>query len=101
MTALHAAAKGGHLEIVRFLCDAGADERLRDADGQTPVHVALRNGYQEVAHVLLSRHLSRCPALPCTCFAAAPSARQVFLARPPTLWVIASISRTHVGIALF
>ena len=33
MTALHLAAKGGHIKIVITLCDEGADLNIQDNDG--------------------------------------------------------------------
>ena len=33
MTALHLAAKGGHIKIVTHLCDEGADLNIQDDDG--------------------------------------------------------------------
>lgn len=40
-TALHAAAYNGHLEVVNVLLGAGADSRLLDGDGKTPLDLAL------------------------------------------------------------
>ena len=33
MTALHLAAEGGHIKIVTYLCDKGADLNIQDNDG--------------------------------------------------------------------
>lgn len=38
---LHEAAREGHLETVTLLLDAGADPSLRNADGRTPLDLAL------------------------------------------------------------
>ncbi len=43
-TALHMAAAWGHLDVVSFLLDHGADPTIRDVQGMTPVRVA-REGY--------------------------------------------------------
>jgi ankyrin repeat protein len=40
MTALHFAAKGNQPEIIPMLLKAGADKRIRDKQGQTPLQVA-------------------------------------------------------------
>jgi ankyrin repeat protein len=43
MTPLHFAAQGGHLAIVKFLVEKGADIKAKD-DDWTPLHVAARHG---------------------------------------------------------
>ena len=42
-TALHEAVIGGQTEVIRFLLDMGANERLTDSAGNTPLHVAAMN----------------------------------------------------------
>ena len=44
LTMMHAAALGGHLEVVRILAEAGADPEAATNGGETPVHVAAANG---------------------------------------------------------
>ncbi|MBI3862938.1 MAG: ankyrin repeat domain-containing protein [Planctomycetia bacterium] len=51
-TPLHAAARGGNLEVVRMLLDAGADPALRDADGKTALEVATEAGHVWVVEML-------------------------------------------------
>jgi ankyrin repeat protein len=41
-----------HQQIVRILLDAGADPRIADADGVTPLQHAQRRGYDEIAALL-------------------------------------------------
>lgn len=48
-SALHAAARGGHEEIVRVLLEAGASPWLLDGDGKTAAEVAAANGHPAVA----------------------------------------------------
>lgn len=52
---VRAAAKEGHVEVVRLLLDAGADARERDTSGQTPLHAAKT---AEVAALLLEHDVS-------------------------------------------
>lgn len=52
-TALHYAARLGHLEIVEDLITAGAAADLADADGYTPLFRAAEFGYAEIAIILL------------------------------------------------
>jgi ankyrin repeat protein len=52
-TALLFAARGGHLECVRILIDAGADPNLGDPDSSSPLLLAIVNGYFETAAFLL------------------------------------------------
>jgi hypothetical protein len=52
---VRAAAKGGHLEALRILLDAGANLRERDTGGSTPLHAAKS---AEVVALLLERGVS-------------------------------------------
>lgn len=42
-TPLFHAVAGGHIEACKTLIDRGADVKRRDIDGQTPLHVAVKN----------------------------------------------------------
>ena len=53
VTALHAAASRGDLEIVRMLLQAGADPNARQEGGFVPLHSAAQNGNVPVAELLL------------------------------------------------
>ena len=46
------ASQKGHLEIVRFLGEAGADRIKADKAGTTPLRVASRNGRLEIVRLL-------------------------------------------------
>jgi serine/threonine protein kinase/ankyrin repeat protein len=52
-TALHVAAAGGHLEVVKLLCKMGANVNVEDRWGGKPLDDALHKGNEQVAEVLL------------------------------------------------
>ncbi|KAJ7094637.1 ankyrin repeat-containing domain protein [Mycena belliarum] len=54
-TALHIAALKGHEELVRMLCDFGADVDLSDNKGNTPLHYASSWGHIPVVQILIER----------------------------------------------
>ncbi|KAA0186583.1 hypothetical protein HAZT_HAZT004245 [Hyalella azteca] len=51
-SALHAAALYGHIEVARLLLRAGADPTLRNDQGLTAAHIALRAGHLNAAKLL-------------------------------------------------
>ena len=51
-TALHAAARFGHIETVAALVRVGADATLRDITNNTPAYYAATNGHSECAELL-------------------------------------------------
>lgn len=51
-TPLHAAVRGGNLEAVRMLLDAGADPAVRDVEGKSPLEVATAAGHVWVVEML-------------------------------------------------
>jgi len=53
-TPLHGAASGGDPEMVRLLCEHGADVNAKDDMGSTPLHAAAATGMPLAAQVLLS-----------------------------------------------
>ncbi|KAJ7765007.1 ankyrin repeat-containing domain protein [Mycena maculata] len=54
-TALHIAALKGHEELVRMLCDFGADVDLSDNKGNTPLHYASSWGHIPIVQLLIER----------------------------------------------
>ena len=55
MTALSFAAREGRLEAARLLLDAGADVNAREANGISPLVMAITNRHTPVAALLLAR----------------------------------------------
>ena len=55
LTPLHVAASANHMELVRALCEFGADINFCDERGRSPLYVALLNGAGDVAVYLLGR----------------------------------------------
>ena len=52
-TPLFIAAQNGHLEIVQFLVESGANkDQGTTNDGATPVFIAAQNGHLEIVRVL-------------------------------------------------
>lgn len=51
-TALHLACDSGNLDIVRLLCEEGADLNKRDRDGRTAFFVAVINAYFEIVELI-------------------------------------------------
>ena len=58
-SALHAAATGGHLQVVEVLLRVGSNPRERDRQNRTPEEVAKANGHFKIAE-LLSHHDGQC-----------------------------------------
>ncbi|EPS37899.1 hypothetical protein H072_8434 [Dactylellina haptotyla CBS 200.50] len=52
-TALHQAAQGGHLEVVRILLKKGAQFETRDRNGISPLWSAAQGGFSEIVKILL------------------------------------------------
>jgi uncharacterized protein len=55
MTSLHAASAGGHVDVLAFLLDSGADLFARDSDGRTAFFVALEESQSDVVEFFLAR----------------------------------------------
>jgi len=53
-TATHPSAAGSnHLAIVEYLTEQGADVKMKDKSGRTPLHWCCIGGHKEVAEFLL------------------------------------------------
>lgn len=53
MTALHWACKRGHIEIVRYLIDGGADIEFQDIIGRPSLYFAIIGGNVDIVCLLL------------------------------------------------
>lgn len=49
----HAAASGGHVDVIRALVSVGADESNEDTFGVVPAVVAMECGHEEIANILI------------------------------------------------
>ena len=53
-TALHQSCLDGNLELVKLLVKFGADIRLANRDGWSPLHIATWGGHQDIALYLVN-----------------------------------------------
>lgn len=51
-TTLHIAVKGNHIEITRFLLERGIKQSSKDIYGNTPMHYAKENAFNEIIELL-------------------------------------------------
>jgi glutaminase len=51
-TGLHLAASEGHAEIVKFLLENGADQRLKDRFNNIALSDAIRENHKDVVEIL-------------------------------------------------
>ena len=51
-TALHEAAKWGHLKLIQFFIGQGANVNAVGSDGRSPVHIAIAHGNIDVVNLL-------------------------------------------------
>ena len=54
-TALHYAADKGHSEVVKLILEAGAKTDIIDKNGETPISIAHRKGYEAIINLLSSK----------------------------------------------
>jgi hypothetical protein len=53
--ALCAAARNGHLDVVKFLVEQRAEVNVKNTDGWTPLHLAAQSGYLDVVKLLVEQ----------------------------------------------
>ena len=53
-TALHQSCLSGNLELVKLLVQFGADARLTNRDGWSPLHLAAYRGHRDIALYLIN-----------------------------------------------
>ena len=51
-TALHEAAKWGHLKMVQLFITHGADINAAGSDGRGPIHIAIAHGNIDIVNLL-------------------------------------------------
>jgi ankyrin repeat protein len=54
-TPLHAAARGGHVDVAQLLIGHGVDVDARDSEEQTPLHLTAEYGFLDVARMLVEK----------------------------------------------
>eukprot|EP00038_Savillea_parva_P010623 m.191560 g.191560 ORF g.191560 m.191560 type:complete len:736 (-) comp18387_c0_seq1:22-2229(-) len=64
MTAVCLAATNGHMDVLRYLIDQGADVNVRCPDGCTPLHLAILEEQVEVVKYLLEHGADRTAETP-------------------------------------
>jgi len=50
--AIHEATSKGYTDVVRVLCDRGADTSARDHQGKTALQIARKRGHKDIIHIL-------------------------------------------------
>lgn len=55
LKAIHTAAMGGNVEIIKALLDKGADINAKDKMGMTPLHYAVQENHADAVTLLLAR----------------------------------------------
>eukprot|EP00026_Physarum_polycephalum_P011596 Phypoly_transcript_11831.p1 GENE.Phypoly_transcript_11831~~Phypoly_transcript_11831.p1 ORF type:complete len:249 (+),score=33.50 Phypoly_transcript_11831:333-1079(+) len=60
-TPIHYAARSGHLDVVKFLVDRGADINARDIENWTALHYSCNNGHVEIVEYLISKGIDTTP----------------------------------------
>ena len=52
---IHIAAQNGHMEIVKFLIEIGADVNSKNGKGNTAIHMAVGYDYYHIANLLMEK----------------------------------------------
>ena len=52
---IHIASQNGHMEVVKFLIETGADINLKNGKGNTAIHMAVGYDYYHIAKLLLDK----------------------------------------------
>ncbi|XP_028670075.1 ankyrin repeat domain-containing protein 16 [Erpetoichthys calabaricus] len=60
LTALHLAAKEGHVDTIQTLLSLGADVQLKDVKGRTALHMACAGQHVDCVNILLEAGLQDC-----------------------------------------
>lgn len=96
-TPLHFAAAQGHLELVKYLVEKGANPALRNKSGRTPYDLAKRDNIRQYLLPLQFRHEDPKQAVanlpPGITPSVDPNAPKIALPPPPTVGVVYSPTR--------
>ncbi|OUM61687.1 hypothetical protein PIROE2DRAFT_26240, partial [Piromyces sp. E2] len=52
---LHAACKNGHIDVVKYLVEQGANIHQENYNYDTPLYIACKNGHEDIVKYLVEQ----------------------------------------------